>query len=224
MTLESYLADIAIRFGDPGFQGIKLRGGLSLSKALLTYYLNKARRLVSQRTLCYRKTSSVAVVARDCDIDFPDDFEFIAVRPGDSSDWTDSNDVTYPLTPISRSKYMSLRESSTNSGGTPDSVYFDKENSLIYLLPKPSAGGTLRVQARCYAYTQDGTEEDEDGIPEEYQELVFSWMLSILHPDAQTRQMEKVEFIGGCMKALGEIRKQDGPSGNTAVDVEWGIP
>jgi hypothetical protein len=215
----------SLRLGDPGFQGIKLVGGISLSKALLTYYLNKARRLVSQKTLCYRKTTAITVVAGDGDIAFPTDFDFIAVRPGDKSTWTDSADVTYPLTLISRSEYMSLREPSTDSGATPDSIYFDKENAVIYLYPKPSVGGTLTVQARSYAWTQDSATDDEtDGIPEEYQELVFAWITSILHPDGQTRQLAKTEFFGGCRAALGEIRKQDGPVGDTVCDVDWGIP
>ena len=219
MTYDYFLDEGALRLGDPGFQGITLMGGLKLNKTLLGAFINKARRLVSKKTLCYQLAGSVNTVATQNAYTFPTDlggvitydWEFIAVRLGDRSYITTSAGSILPLTGISWSEYLRLVG---DSSGTPEGIFFNRKEGKAYIVPALSEAVTngLTLVARCFVPWMDADNNpNTDGLPEEYQDLVFNKVLADLHPDAQVRREQLGLFLGGCREALRELAKERQP-------------
>lgn len=219
MLLTYWLDEVALRLGDPGYQGIPLMGGLQLNKTLLEKFINKARRLVSKKTLCYQLAGSVNTVAAQNAYTFPTDlggvitydWDFIAVRPGDRSYITTSAGSIIPLTGISWSEYLRLVG---DSSGTPEGIYFNRKEGKAYIVPAPSEAVTngLTLVARCFVPEMNAANNpNEDGIPEEYQDLVYNKILAELHPDPKVRGEQLGLFLGGCREALRELAKERQP-------------
>lgn len=225
MNLSIWRDKVAIRLGDPGFTGKELAGGIYLNKRLLTYYINEARRLVSQKTLCYQKSGSITTVNGTNNYALPTDYGFIATRPGDRSYFTDTDGITYPLRLFSWTEYLRLKPSNSWTG-TPEFIHFRKSDDKVYLYPCPDTSITdgLTVVARCFVPEFDDNDEVTDGIPEEYQEIVYNKILSELHPDAQVRKEQFALFKMGCREAIGELAKEAQPQHATEVDFDFGIP
>ncbi len=223
MIQTYWLDNVAALLGDPGFQGMKLIGGLSLNKSLLKKKINDARRIVSKKTLCYIKQNSITTVVDQPSYDFPDDFEFLAARPGDRSYFTGSDSTVYPLTGFSYFDYLKLK---SDSSGTPRYVHIHRGLGKIFVYPACDTAVTngLTVMGRCLAHSQDNDDANTDGILEEYQDLVYAKVLADLHPDAQVRKEQMGLFMQGCMTAVRELAKEAGPQGVAELDTDWGIP